>query len=89
MDRYFLDGRPASAAAVAAAVDWAVAAGADLIHMSLGLAADRAVLGAAVQRAVELGRIIVAAAPRARGDGVSRGLRRRAARHRRCALRSR
>ncbi len=66
LGQVFLDGRPASAAAVAAAVDWAVAAGADLIHMSLGLAADRAVLGAAVQRAVELGRIIVAAAP-ARG----------------------
>ena len=62
----FLDAQPASAAAVAAAVDWAVAAHADLIHMSLGLAADREVLSAAVARAVGWGCLIVAAMP-ARG----------------------
>jgi hypothetical protein len=62
----FLDARPTSAAAVAAAVDWAVAAHADLIHMSLGLAADRGVLSAAVARAVGWGCLIVAAMP-ARG----------------------
>jgi hypothetical protein len=62
----FLDVQPASAAAVAAAVDWAVAAHADLIHMSLGLAADREVLSAAVARAVGWGSVIVAAMP-ARG----------------------
>ncbi len=62
----FLDAQPASAAAVAAAVDWAVASHADLIHMSLGLAADREVLSAAVARAVGLGCLIVAAVP-ARG----------------------
>jgi hypothetical protein len=62
----FLDAQPASAAAVAAAVDWAVAVHADLIHMSLGLAADREVLSAAVARAVGRGCLIVAATP-ARG----------------------
>jgi hypothetical protein len=55
-----------SGAAVAAAVDWTVAAGANLIHMSLGLAADRAVLGSAVARAIESGCVIVASTP-ARG----------------------
>lgn len=65
----FLGARPTSAAAVAAAIDWGVAQGADLIHMSLGLAADRAVLAAAVERAVEAGCIVVAAAP-ARGGVV-------------------
>ena len=62
----FLGTQPASAAVVAAAVDWAVAAQADLIHMSLGLAADREVLSAAVARAAGLGCLIVAAMP-ARG----------------------
>ena len=54
----FLDAQPASAAAVAAH--------AGLIHMSLGLAADREVLSAAVARAVGRGCLIVAAMP-ARG----------------------
>jgi len=60
---------PASAAAVAAALDWAVAGGANLIHMSLGLAADRAVLAGAVSRAVSAGCVVVASAP-ARGGVV-------------------
>jgi hypothetical protein len=66
LGQVLLENAPASAAAVAAAVDWAVAGGANLIHMSLGLAADRAVLAAAVSRAVEAGCVVVASAP-ARG----------------------
>jgi hypothetical protein len=66
LGQVFLSGGPASGAAVAAAVDWAVARRADLIHMSLGLDTDRAVLAAAVARAVESGCIIVASRP-ARG----------------------
>jgi hypothetical protein len=60
---------PTSAAAVAAALDWAIAGGADLIHMSLGLAADRAVLADAVGRAVGSGCVVVASVP-ARGGVV-------------------
>jgi hypothetical protein len=60
---------PASSAAVAAAIDWAADHGAALIHLSLGLAVDRAVLGAAVRRAAALDRLIVAAMP-ARGAPV-------------------
>ncbi len=66
LGQVFVDARPASAAAVAAAIDWAVAARTELIHMSLGLAADRAVLAAAVEHAVAVGCLIVAARP-ARG----------------------
>ena len=69
LGQVFLGRAPASAAAVAAALDWAVAGGADLIHMSLGLAADRAVLAAAVGRAVGAGCVLVASAP-ARGGVV-------------------
>jgi hypothetical protein len=69
LGQVFLDAGPASGAAVAAAVDWAIAGRADLIHMSLGLAADRAVLAASVARAVESGCIIVASTP-ARGTEV-------------------
>jgi hypothetical protein len=65
----FLDAGPASAAAVAAAVDWAVAQGAELIHMSLGLTADRAVLATAVAKAAAAGCVIVASLP-ARGKMV-------------------
>jgi hypothetical protein len=65
----FVGVAPVSAAAVAAALDWAVAGGADLIHMSLGLAADRTVLAAAVGRAVGAGCLVVASAP-ARGGVV-------------------
>jgi hypothetical protein len=60
---------PASGAAVAAAIDWAVERRAGLIHLSLGLAGDRAVLGLAVQRALDADCIIVAATP-ARGASV-------------------
>jgi hypothetical protein len=66
LGQVFLGGGPASGAAVAAAVDWAVARRADLIHMSLGLDTDRAVLAAAVARAIASGCIIVASMP-ARG----------------------
>lgn len=66
LGQVFLSREPSSGAAVAAAVDWAVASGAHLIHMSLGLDADRAVLAAAVARAVESGCIVVASMP-ARG----------------------
>jgi len=65
----FLNAQPATGAAVAAAIDWAVSEGADLIHMSLGLEADRAVLAEAVGRAVDQDCIIVASVP-ARGPPV-------------------
>ncbi len=65
----FLSAAPASAAAVAAAIDWAVSGGAHLIHLSLGIAADRSVLRAAVGRAIDCGIVVVAAMP-ARGEGV-------------------
>jgi hypothetical protein len=60
---------PTSGAAVAAAIDWAVVRRAGLIHLSLGLTGDRAVLCSAVQRAIDAGCIIVAATP-ARGGSV-------------------
>src|SRR6185437_16179028 len=69
LGQVFVEAGATSGAAVAAAIDWAVGRGADLIHMSLGLAADRAVLGAAVGRAVASGCIIVASTP-ARGGPV-------------------
>ncbi|MBS0380393.1 MAG: peptidase S8 and S53 subtilisin kexin sedolisin [Proteobacteria bacterium] len=53
-------------ASVAAGIDWAVATGVHLVHLSLGLAADRPVLAAAVARAVTARVIVVAAVP-ARG----------------------
>jgi hypothetical protein len=65
----FLSAQPATGAAVAAAIDWAVAEGAGLIHMSLGLEADRTVLAEAVKRAVDQGCLIVASMP-ARGPPV-------------------
>jgi len=65
----FLTAQPASAAVVAAAVDWTVSRGAKLIHLSLGLATDRAVLRAAVARAMDSGIVTVAAMP-ARGAPV-------------------
>ena len=55
-----------TAAAVAAAVRWAVAQHARLVHLSLGLAQDRPVLASAVAEAMAQGMILVAAAP-ARG----------------------
>jgi hypothetical protein len=65
----FLSKGAASAAVLAAAIDWAAAARAELIHMSLGLEADRAVLAAAVARAAAQGCIVVASTP-ARGGPV-------------------
>ena len=65
----FLSERAASAAALAAAIDWAAAQHAELIHMSLGLEADRAVLAAAIAGAVAAGCIVVASTP-ARGAPV-------------------
>jgi subtilisin family serine protease len=62
----FDSGGPTSAAAVAAAIDWCVALGAPLLHLSLGLAADRAVLRTAIERALAAGCVVVAATP-ARG----------------------
>lgn len=56
----------ATAAGIAAAVGWSVAQGAQLLHLSLGLAQDRAVLAQAVRQALRAGTVIVAAAP-ARG----------------------
>jgi hypothetical protein len=66
LGQVFTDAGPTSGAAVAAAIDWAVSRRAALIHLSLGLASDRAVLADAVARALEAGCILVAAAP-ARG----------------------
>jgi hypothetical protein len=60
---------PTSSAAVAVAIDWAVERRVGLIHLSLGLAGDRAVLRLAVQRAIDAGCILVAAMP-ARGAPV-------------------
>lgn len=55
-----------TAATIAAALEWAVRAGAGLIHMSLGLREDRAVLAAAIAAALSSGCVLVASAP-ARG----------------------
>jgi hypothetical protein len=57
-----------TAAAVAAAITWSLEEGADLIHMSLGLRADRPVLATAVGDAIKQGCIVVASTP-ARGAG--------------------
>ncbi len=69
LGQVFVEAGATSGAAVAAAIDWAVGRGADLIHMSLGLSADRVVLRDAVRRAVESGCILVASTP-ARGGPV-------------------
>lgn len=60
---------PASAAAIGAAIDWCVAEGANLVHLSLGLSTDREVLRTAVTRALNEGAVLVAATP-ARGGPV-------------------
>ena len=65
----FESAAPAAPAAVAAAVDWCVAQGARLLHLSLGLKHDRPVLRAAVERACTAGCVVVAATP-ARGGAV-------------------
>src|SRR5450631_3096028 len=69
LGQVFLTAGATSGAAVAAAVDWAIARRASLIHMSLGLEADRAVLKGAVAHAIGSGCIIVASMP-ARGASV-------------------
>jgi hypothetical protein len=56
----------ATPAAVAAALSWALAQRAQLIHLSLGLRHDRAVLAQAISRVITAGAVIVASAP-ARG----------------------
>jgi Subtilase family len=58
--------RVTTAASVAAAIAWSLEQGAHLIHMSLGLRADRPILAMAVNRAVQAGCIVIASAP-ARG----------------------
>jgi hypothetical protein len=69
LGQVFVDSAPATSAAVAAALDWAVVRAAHLIHLSLGLAADRTILRAAVERALHAGCVLVASAP-ARGAAV-------------------
>jgi hypothetical protein len=63
----FADNAATSAAVVAAAVNWAAGAGAQLLHLSLGLRADRPVLREAIGAALAAGCVVVAAAP-ARGE---------------------
>lgn len=62
------DGR-CTAAAVARALAWAATLAPDLVHMSLGLAADRPEVAAAVAALVDAGIVCVASAP-ARGAAV-------------------
>jgi len=69
LGQVFLDNAPTTGAVIAAAIDWAVGGRADLIHMSLGLEADRAVLAASVRRAIDSRCIVVASTP-ARGKVV-------------------
>ena len=54
---------PTTVAAIAAAVSWAVEQKAHIIHLSLGLLADRPSLAEAIERATEAGSLVVAAAP--------------------------
>jgi subtilisin family serine protease len=56
----------ATPAAVAAALSWALAQRVQLIHLSLGLRHDRAVLAAAIAQALAVGIVVVASTP-ARG----------------------
>ena len=58
-----------SAAQAAAAIDWLVSEGVQLLNLSFGLREDRAVLREACARAIEAGVVIVASAP-ARGEPV-------------------
>jgi subtilisin family serine protease len=54
-------------AVVAAAILWAIEREAQLVHLSLGLAADRLILRQAIAAAIQAGIVLVAAAP-ARGQ---------------------
>lgn len=67
--RVFGDALVASAAQLAAALDWAAEQGARVANVSAGLREDRAVLAEAVARACARGVLVVAAAP-ARGAPV-------------------
>jgi len=69
LGQVFTGSGPTTGAAVSAAIGWAVEQGAGLVHLSLGLAGDRAVLALAVRRAIEAGCVLVAAMP-ARGAPV-------------------
>lgn len=68
--RVFQDGLRASAAALVAAIDWSVAAGADIINLSLGTAnaAHAPLLAAAAERAAQTGSILLAARETADGE---------------------
>ncbi len=59
----------ASAAQVAAALDWVVDQGAQVVNLSLGLRNDRDVLARACERALAAGVIVCASSP-ARGEAV-------------------
>ncbi len=65
----FVEPGATNAAVVGSAIDWCIAEGATLLHLSLGLANDRAPLAAAVRRAIDAGCVVVAATP-ARGAAV-------------------
>ncbi|MFP5505870.1 MAG: S8 family serine peptidase [Gammaproteobacteria bacterium] len=65
----FRDRLTTTATQVAAAIDWAVANGAQLVNLSLGLREPRPALAEACARAVAAGVVLCAAAP-ARGDAV-------------------
>ncbi len=69
LGQVFLRPGAATPAAVAAAIDWSVERRAQLVHLSLGLSADRSVLRRAVDRALAAGCIVVASSP-ARGSAV-------------------
>ncbi|HUF20233.1 MAG TPA: S8 family serine peptidase [Burkholderiales bacterium] len=56
-------------AQVAAAIDWLVGEGAQVVNLSLGLPADRAVLAQSCRRALDAGAILCASSP-ARGAAV-------------------
>ncbi len=65
----FTDAPATSAAAVAAAIEWAVSQGAAVLNLSLGLPHDRPALAQACANAVEAGALLIASSP-ARGGPV-------------------
>jgi subtilisin family serine protease len=67
--RVFFDRLVSTPAQIAAALDWLVQLGVQLVNMSFGLTTDRSILRQACSKAVAAGVILVAAAP-ARGDPV-------------------
>lgn len=60
---------PTTAAAVVAGIEWCRNNGAQLLHLSLGLAVDRPALAAVIERTLQAGCLVVAATP-ARGPVV-------------------